>query len=78
MTSLNSDGCPLKHNVVAALRGTSMDGVGCLYTGGHCLPCDECENRVGAYLQQEEDAQHEEEQRQQEQDQYYIDNPHEG
>jgi len=77
-SDFNSNGCPLKHTVVAAPRGTSMSGFGCLYTGGHCLPCDDCTNRASAYQQREEEEQKWEELRQQEQDQYYIDNPHEG
>lgn len=78
MSVFDAGNCPLKHVVVAAPRGTSMSGTGCLYTGGHCLPCDDCGNRVGAYQQREHEEQEWDEAQRIEQERYYQENPHEG
>jgi hypothetical protein len=41
----NSD-CPLRQQVNAALYGTSSNGYGCSWTGGHCVKSEACADRV--------------------------------
>ena len=36
--------CPLRRMVIAAPYGTSHDGYGCDWTGGHCLPSVKCDD----------------------------------
>lgn len=38
--------CPLRYTVVAHPYGTSRDGYGCEWTGGHCLPGPGCPELV--------------------------------
>ena len=37
--------CPLKHAVSNLRTDGASGGIGCLWTGGHCLPCSDCETR---------------------------------
>ena len=37
--------CPLRSVIVAHIYGTSRDGYGCDYTGGHCVPDGYCDKR---------------------------------
>lgn len=46
--------CYLRYTVVAAAYGTSHDGYGCRYTGGHCLPGENCA-RLGKLFAEEQD-----------------------
>lgn len=36
--------CPLRQIVRAHPNGTSSNGYGCTWTGGHCLPGDKCDS----------------------------------
>jgi hypothetical protein len=38
--------CPLRTQVNAHIYGTSSNGYGCSWTGGHCVKSDACETRV--------------------------------
>jgi len=79
MSEFNSDGCPLKHTVRAHPRGTSMNGVGCLHTGGHCLPCDDCPNRINIFLEEEQRNQQLEDRRKNEtraMNEHFTEHPH--
>lgn len=37
--------CPLKIKVTAHPNGMSSDGYACSATGGHCIPCKDCDSR---------------------------------
>lgn len=50
--------CSLKQKVTPALYSTSSKGYGCNWTGGHCVPGDECTER------RKQDAEEEEQQAQ--------------
>lgn len=48
----NSD-CPLRTQINAHIYGTSSNGYGCSWTGGHCIKTETCADRV---MQHEEEA----------------------
>lgn len=45
--------CPCQLKVTPHSTGMSSRGYACRYTGGHCQPSDECEDRVNEMEQDE-------------------------
>lgn len=46
---LDAQGCHLQYTVTPAYYSSSMHGFGCEVTGGHCLPCEQCQLRRDRY-----------------------------
>lgn len=40
-----ADGCPLRITVTPRNGGVTSHGFACDWTGGHCLPSQDCDNR---------------------------------
>lgn len=49
----SQSGCPLRHQINAAPYGTSHNGYGCLWTGGHCMKSEACDSRVKQHEQEQ-------------------------
>lgn len=45
--------CPLRTQVNAHIYGTSSNGYGCSWTGGHCVKSDACAERVQQHAAEE-------------------------
>jgi hypothetical protein len=41
-----SQGCICQYTVTPAVYSSSSHGFGCIQSGGHCLPGDQCSDRV--------------------------------